>query len=59
MTIAGLGPLPEDIPAAVHSTESETPESHQAEPSMVAKLEAMIRELQESNEQLRRDQLAA
>ena len=59
MTITGLETLPEDIPTAVHSTESETPGSHQTEPSMVARLEAMIRELQESNERLRRDQLAA
>ena len=45
MTITGLGPLPEETLAAVHSTESETPESHQVGPSMVARLEAMIRDL--------------
>jgi hypothetical protein len=59
MTITGLEPVAEEAQAAVPSTESETPESRQIESSMMAKLEAMIQSLQESNEQLRRDQLAA
>ena len=58
-TIAGLEPINEEAQTAVQSTESEAPESHQIESSMMARLEAMIRNLQESNEQLHHDQLAA
>ncbi|KAK9951542.1 hypothetical protein M0R45_006980 [Rubus argutus] len=57
-TITGLEPINEEAHTAVQSTESEAPESHQIESSMMARLEAMIRNLQESNEQLHRDQLA-
>ena len=59
MTITGLEPVNEETQAAIQSTESETPESRQIVSSTMARLEAMIQNLQESNEQLRRYQLAA
>ncbi|KAK9903173.1 hypothetical protein M0R45_001184 [Rubus argutus] len=59
VTLTGLEPINEEAQTAVQSTESEAPESHQIESSMMARLEAMIRNLQESNEQLHRNQLAA
>lgn len=54
-----LGPIIEETPAAINSTESETPGSHQMEPSVLERLEVMIRDLQGSNERLRQDHLAA
>ncbi|KAK9923533.1 hypothetical protein M0R45_031945 [Rubus argutus] len=45
-----LGPIIEETPAAINSTESETPGSHQMEPSVLERLEAMIHDLQASNE---------
>jgi hypothetical protein len=57
--LGNLGPIIEEVPAAINSTESETPGSRQIEHSMLERLEAMIHDLQGSNERLRRDQLAA